>query len=1261
MPKKLNISSNERVDLEDFNRASVDYTQESDNFERQKLVQARRSLVASGFRIEVSDQTTAPGEFTIYNGLSLDRSGNLLNNEQQVSDARTMTLSGASTTFYIEIEFVEGESDVDTRAFWDPTFSGNTPPGKEFSLNVATRVTPDWQVVSVTNTTGMTVDTADVNSARVPISVLQTNGANEIVHSAVNASTVLEEDVLAAVDEIRVLDSTLFPTNGDATLDLGGDNPETVSIIGNDLVNGIITLGGPTGFAHNAGAIFIETVVPASFIPEGKFPAPSGVAGDRRRRLYAGDANRGGALAQDSQDFDARSDLAVKSLKDHVDFLAAQIQEMKFGSLRFADLDTIPPSSAPALGARYYDKAGSLYGARSSTCTIGDSVNSFGDINSFATDLGAKIAEAHTALPSTGGTILVKTGSYGWGTSAVTFTKPVNLVFEKSVVTLAVGTSLASLVSTNSDVSISNFPEPSSTPSTDTVVTLTAAVTSSFVDSWMGSFGTLSTASEITALNCVFVGNSTISQALEITGTVGTNVFRDCTFRYEDTSNSATDSDFLVLLDASSVVFDNCEFDAAYDTGACYGWVLTEALSEIEDLRFSDCKFFSTNDSSAAFQTGFQFLSTTLNTLHVSGCNVTPNGFTSAHASGIFNGGTLAAHSTVDTLDVRIENCDFTGYVHGAATGDCYHIAVNSNITQSGRVLISGNEVGERIITGTTEGVHPYDLWGIFVGATNATSPGDVLVSNNSIYSCNYRGIYVSAEGSIVVSDNTLRVKNTTSVTDAMSCIYVANQVGATIVGNTIDVTQNSTDFDVEGIRTNSGAGAPTSAVAVSANTISLINTTSIGNGQAIGIVLSDSFSEGTAYAVTGNIIEMQHDGVCYGMQLWTDRTDFMQPLTVSGNTISQQGVPASSAKYGAWRGIWLTQGGTSDIALETSTVTGNTIRQKFTNTITPPDSTYGIYLSVPEYYLISDNMIHQHQNGTGDEQMFGIYSDGSDVKHLSITGNSILADSNGDCDDDSGAIYLGFGQNNGGNNIQICNNKIFSTEAYAHGIIFAPGSFGSTVVDHISINGNQIQWLSSSPTTGFHEPGGILMGFGTTGTEYNNLQINNNNLKIDPDGSTASSESVGIGVLGGSVGHCTRVQINSNNITFTPDTSVSTTAGGGMYVSQCEELQVVGNLVAMTNQATVGVGYRFINIDGCAFHNNTLPDFSGATTDARVGGLFTNIDWFHTVGNSGTLDAGNTAVAKMVSITNGRIGFAAAIYGSFIADFEHVNNVNAI
>jgi hypothetical protein len=604
MPKKLNISSNERVDLEDFNRASAEYTQESDNFERQKLFQARRSLVASGFRIEISDQTTSPGQFTIYNGLSLDRSGNILNNEQQVSDARTMTLSGGGSSFYIEIEFVEGESDVDARAFWDPTFSGNTPPGKEFSLNVATRVTPNWQVVSPVAATGFDVDITDINSVKIPIAVLTTNGANEIVGFTVqNASTVLEEDVLSAVTEIRVLDSTLFPTTGDATLDFGGANPETVSIIGNDLVNGIITFGGPTSFAHNAGAILRETVVPASFVPESKLAAPSADE-DRRRRLFAGDEARGGALAQDSQDVAARSDLAIKSLKDHVDFLAGQIREMKFGTSRVGETTTSDPSFTTA--ERHYDYAGSIAGVRSWNYTIGDTVSSLGDFNAASDDFGTQLQAAHDALDATdGGSILIKEGDYVWD-ATVTVTKPVSIVFAEGV-TFVAGTYASAPVSIAAGVKVELIGMPA-VPATELPFPVTAQnfafIELIVVDSTLQVDFTAATSvnnSSFDFRGCTFPAESSAGAFKTNNGTAeffAKMSFKDCLFQHNDTTDLTTEA--IVDIQLSNAIFEDCVFDLAAGTGTANQLLI---VNDVDDTTgpniFSRCKFIESTTGEA--------------------------------------------------------------------------------------------------------------------------------------------------------------------------------------------------------------------------------------------------------------------------------------------------------------------------------------------------------------------------------------------------------------------------------------------------------------------------------------------------------------------------------------------------------------------------------------------------------------------------------------------------------------------------------------
>ena len=114
MPKKLKVHPNQRVDIPDFVRAATEYTEETAGFNVERSRLDRLSRVLEGFRIEIADQTANPGQITVYNGTAFDRDGKTLNNEDQVNTAKSITLAGASTTFYVEVEFTESESDVDS-------------------------------------------------------------------------------------------------------------------------------------------------------------------------------------------------------------------------------------------------------------------------------------------------------------------------------------------------------------------------------------------------------------------------------------------------------------------------------------------------------------------------------------------------------------------------------------------------------------------------------------------------------------------------------------------------------------------------------------------------------------------------------------------------------------------------------------------------------------------------------------------------------------------------------------------------------------------------------------------------------------------------------------------------------------------------------------------------------------------------------------------------------------------------------------------
>ena len=439
MPLKPEYFPNERVDLEDFTQSSRGYTDSKSAFDAIKQFLGNKARLLEGFRIEIPDQTSFTGQFTIHNGVALDKAGRPLNNEDQVSDSRTEKLLGGPTTFFVEIEFFQDPTAQDNRAFWDPTFPNTAPDidGKEFSIPTKTRLSPDWRIVTPFNTVGFEADRESaafvLNTNRIPIAQLTTNGSGEIVVQGgivpVVVSGTLEEDGAPGDTFIRLLNSRLFPiTVGpptSITIGLGATSSEVLTISDNDRVNGVITLGAGLANTHKAGEIIRVVGATATFIPQRTEPIPdlTGATNpDPTRKQFQGNERRGRALTNSKETFGSRDDLNIETLKDEVDALSALIHEMKFGSRRpdelgtLADdhLDRLPPHVVTT--PRYWDMAGSLMGIRTATLTIGDGVTTFGDFN------GADhkpFQDAVDNLPAAGGTIFVKGGNY-------TFTAEVN-------------------------------------------------------------------------------------------------------------------------------------------------------------------------------------------------------------------------------------------------------------------------------------------------------------------------------------------------------------------------------------------------------------------------------------------------------------------------------------------------------------------------------------------------------------------------------------------------------------------------------------------------------------------------------------------------------------------------------------------------------------------------------------------------------------------------------------------------------------------
>lgn len=426
MPKSLHIHSNERIDLPDFELAANGYSHSLRSHQISKAMLDKHSRVLSGFRIELADQATSPGQLTVHAGLAFDKSGAILDIEDQPDASLTTTLAGASQTFYLEVEYTETESDLDSRGFWDPTVdqSSPIPDGGEVLVSVSTRKTPGWKIVSPISTTGFTYLSLP-NSTRIPIAVLSTDVSNQIDPS-VNLfsfleypSTVTVADYEATDTVLSVVDSHLFPIGSVVTIDLGGTSPEVGrTVINNDLENHVLTVSPALATSHFAGAIIrrtdsgTDTLIPEQTDPnDAAYSAvtPATRPNDYRKRFFGGDERRGSGLLKSAKTFGIRDDLKLKTEKDYKDYIAAVLRDLKFGSPRADIVSSSPPivfSSTP----RYFDASGSIAGSRSITTSIGNGTTTFGDFNG-TTD--AVFTAAISFLAANGGGILfVKKGTY---------------------------------------------------------------------------------------------------------------------------------------------------------------------------------------------------------------------------------------------------------------------------------------------------------------------------------------------------------------------------------------------------------------------------------------------------------------------------------------------------------------------------------------------------------------------------------------------------------------------------------------------------------------------------------------------------------------------------------------------------------------------------------------------------------------------------------------------------------------------------------
>jgi len=431
MPKKLKVSPNQRVDIPDFLRGVNDYTAETAAAHAQKVLLGDRGYVLQGFRVQIINDPGNPAKVIVFNGNSFNPDGTRLHNEADPAYAQEVSLTGAGNTFSVEIVFEEDDSDEDARAFWDPTIDNVSPipDGREFNATVVTRITPTWRIVRPVSTTGFDFNAlSNPDSLKIPLVQLITDGTNQIFSidnpglTTDFPATVIEDDYDPAGSNsmIKVADATLFSDSTDNAITVDpdgvtptGTEPAVVSTV--DRANNILTLSGPLSGDYPAGTVVQATGRTQEYIvqrTDGLVPVDATTTPDHTARLWQGNEIRGSGLAVSKEDATARDDLNIRTLKDAIDFLAANQREMRWGSLRSDESGIedgrIPPTSFTAAATRYFDKSGSIEGSRTYTFSVGDGINSFGDFNGTDETPFNKAIENAPA----GATIFVKQGTY---------------------------------------------------------------------------------------------------------------------------------------------------------------------------------------------------------------------------------------------------------------------------------------------------------------------------------------------------------------------------------------------------------------------------------------------------------------------------------------------------------------------------------------------------------------------------------------------------------------------------------------------------------------------------------------------------------------------------------------------------------------------------------------------------------------------------------------------------------------------------------
>lgn len=1197
MPKSVKLHTGERLDLPDLVQGTVTFAQDSINFSTENEVIDNRSRVLDGFRVRLEDQGLFPGQITVYNGLAINRDGHLFTNEDTVDDSRSVTLQGVNTTFYVEVELSLSAGDSDARYFWDPTQLNISPipNGAEFTDNVATRGIQDWRIVRPVSTTGFD-QSSNPNSLRVPVAVLRTDGANVIDVGSnpglllVNPASTLEADIASAVFSFRVLDGRIFPpTPYTIVIDFGGGTPETRTVTGHDKTNDILTLSAATASSHKAGARVQVTSPLTYFLAENKDPSDPTLNPllatpghpDMAQRLYQANELRGSALLTSKDYPGVRDDLGIKSTKDHVDYLAAQIHELKFGSPRVDELSVAPPLTF-ATRPRWYDPAGSVQGARTNTFSIGNGTTTFGDFNG-TTD--AAFTAALAALPGTGGTLFIKPGTYTFA-NTVTVSKPVTF--------LGSGTTNTSILNANAAGAAFNF--SSAATIENLAIAQTGAGLQAAFDVISGVTITLqrcliSTAIRVNGVqgtfkahNCVFTFSPAASSMFQAVGagSITYSSFTSCTFTaassnifglpvlYTRISNnrvSATSFMENALVGYADVQICNNLLSVnrmltVTGTQAALYLTISDNVISVPVLKAGDALF---NFTSSASPTAITIdnntvlvatLSATSSSDPGSICSVVAladtKGFQVTNNNVTFPSGGYAVFAVLDCIGTTSEPIKVVG---NSVTGGNSLVRFGSAVSNmsNGHFLVEGNSHNN---AGLTDGAIGIDF---YVGA------GTPVVYSASIHNntfTNYTGtigsacigvryVMSSAHSLVSIENNTFSYfGNATYASDVAAVLVptVASGSGSLTVKNNNVYDLQSNGGDVHGIEIAPNFVGNATQYDVSHNTVKqLVQIDVAAVTDTVGVYLAGLYYGTVSNNTVNTVITSTTNGAAVGILLENCGANTATGLVVSSNVVStcKGATGATVAKSGA--SIKLTGN------VENTIISGNTLSQYNTvvGTSTQVPSALYVYSDSVRHLSILSNTVNTGTVGGATGILVQGISTGALFENVSIQNNTVNMQWVGVWT----AISVVAGGSSSG--ITVSNNIV---REYAvgdsHVGISVTGYTTPSLTRSITIQGNTLSGMKSG-----------ALAINRTGILVADCVLTNVSNNTVDWSHPAVAEGNGISLLSNYAATC-RQHVVSNNI-VSPDANVGTSE---IFLQTANILDGIANGNSLGNGVNTGL-----------------------------------------------------------------------------------------